>query len=50
MTKIFTVKNAFFFNLHQEGTKLFLMSAQPLHVGLMNTGHWDEEGQVFHKI
>lgn len=42
MIKIFTVKNAFFFYLHQESTKQFFMSVQPLHVEQMNADHWDE--------
>lgn len=25
------------------------MQVQPLHVGQMNTDHWDQEGEVFHK-
>lgn len=50
MTKAFTAKNVFFFYLHWESTKQFLMSVQPLHVEQMKADHWDEGGEVFHKI
>lgn len=42
MTKVFTVKNYFFFCLHQESTKQFLMNVQLLHVEQMNADRWDE--------